>query len=441
MSIKIKLLIPMIVVTIITALTLLISSIILFNPSRGMIWTFIAVSLITILILFAVSLKFISYISDWIIAPISKNLNQLNYDELTGIHSRRYFIENINRILTTLARSGDSLSLMIVGIDFFKIYNDTYGQVKGDECLKLIAETLMKTLTRTDDFVARFGGKEFVVVLPNTDEGGAHIIAAKLLKSIRALAIPHEGSSVADFVTVSVGVTSGNVEHVQGSSEYINRADEMLYTSKLNGRNRYSYLEITGKSPLTLSSAKKTIDTLRRSKELAETLTKVAISFLTMQNITFDYIMSSGVNNIANFLYIDCISVWRYIWKPEGLHLSQVYLWDKEAGGTIPPKADLVDVVCPETEQCWEKILSTGGVINGPLRVRSDFEAGLLREHGLLSVLAVPMFINNTFGGFVLCSDGQCERIFDDAGTDLMRSVAVLFASAVNHTDIANEAN
>ena len=174
------------------------------------------------------------------ILRLESESEKIYYDPLTGIYNRRFFDENLTRLFKTLSRSEGFLSVMMIDIDFFKKYNDAYGHSEGDKCLKIIAETLSASITRTDDFVARYGGEEFVVVLPNTDESGASVIAEKLIENIRTQVIPHEGSSVANYVTISVGVASGRVEHTQSEDYYVKRADEMMYKSKQCGRNRYS---------------------------------------------------------------------------------------------------------------------------------------------------------------------------------------------------------
>jgi len=133
------------------------------------------------------------------------------------------------------------LSLMMIDIDYFKKYNDTYGHSAGDDCLKIVADTFKRCIPRTDDFVARYGGEEFVAVLPNTDENGARIVANRILKRIREKNILHEKSDAANHVTVSVGVTTGYVEHTHTADDFIRRADEMLYHAKNSGRNRYSF--------------------------------------------------------------------------------------------------------------------------------------------------------------------------------------------------------
>jgi diguanylate cyclase (GGDEF)-like protein len=130
---------------------------------------------------------------------------------------------------------------MMIDIDFFKRFNDTYGHSAGDVCLKSIGKALESSLNRSDDFVVRYGGEEFAVILPNTDEEGACFMAENLLKNVRNCNIPHEKNDVAKCVTISIGVTTAKVSFRQKAEDYIKRADDMLYTSKHNGRNLYSY--------------------------------------------------------------------------------------------------------------------------------------------------------------------------------------------------------
>ena len=165
-----------------------------------------------------------------------------NIDVLTGIYNRRYIEENLRPIISTVSRAGGEISFLMIDVDFFKKYNDTYGHGKGDSCLKTIASALAQTLFREEDFVARYGGEEFLVVLPLCHEKGAHKVAVRLLENVREIAIPHENSDVADHVTISVGVTTGMAEHARSGSEYLKKADEALYLSKKNGRNNYTFL-------------------------------------------------------------------------------------------------------------------------------------------------------------------------------------------------------
>ena len=174
---------------------------------------------------------------------INELVNIVHYDVLTGIYNRRFLEENLKRIIKLISRSGGLLSVLMLDIDFFKRYNDTYGHGAGDTCLKSVAETVAGTLSRAEDFVARYGGEEFTVVLPHADAKGVQMIANKIITNIQELKIPHKENDAADCVTISIGVTTGNVQHGQDYSDYLKRADEALYMSKNDGRNRCTYID------------------------------------------------------------------------------------------------------------------------------------------------------------------------------------------------------
>jgi len=173
-------------------------------------------------------------------------LDKVHFDVLTGIYNRRFLDESLERIIKSISRSGGTLGVLILDVDYFKRYNDTYGHGEGDICLRVVAQTIAETLFRADDFVARYGGEEFCVVLPDTDENGARLMAGKIIENIRAKNIPHEKNEAADCVTVSIGVTTGEVTHTQKGDDYIKQADKALYQSKQNGRNRYTYINFKG---------------------------------------------------------------------------------------------------------------------------------------------------------------------------------------------------
>jgi diguanylate cyclase (GGDEF)-like protein len=166
-------------------------------------------------------------------------------DQLTGTYNRRYFDGSLKKIIKFHSRTGSSLSVLMIDVDHFKKYNDAYGHAAGDDCLKEVAAALSQCVVRDGDFVARYGGEEFAVVLPNTDKDGAQVIAEKMLEKVRELNIPHETSGTEDYVTISIGGTTGIVNHLQHGSDYIKLADKALYESKKNGRNRYSFLNFT----------------------------------------------------------------------------------------------------------------------------------------------------------------------------------------------------
>jgi len=202
----------------------------------------IFISILGISFAFALSFVLLSIVNAR--RKAEEKAGEVYYDSLTGIYNRRYFDENLNRLIKLLSRSGNLLSLMLIDIDHFKKYNDTYGHSDGDKCLKTVAEILSKTLTRDTDFVARYGGEEFAVVLPNANMEGACNIAEKLIQNIQKQNIPHETNETAPFLTISIGVVTGIVNHTQNSVDFIKQADKMLYLSKHNGRNRFNFSEI-----------------------------------------------------------------------------------------------------------------------------------------------------------------------------------------------------
>jgi len=167
---------------------------------------------------------------------------KVHYDALTGIYNRRFWDDNIKRIIKSVSIINGMLTVMMLDIDFFKRYNDTYGHNMGDVCLKAVAEALSKA-ARMDDCVIRYGGEEFVILLPNTDEAHAEKIAARLLGNVRSLEIPHINSDVSDYVTLSIGATTVRVKTTHQYINYIERADEALYMSKDAGRNKYTHLK------------------------------------------------------------------------------------------------------------------------------------------------------------------------------------------------------
>jgi len=157
-------------------------------------------------------------------------------DGLTLIYNRRFFDESLKKELMVSKRNKFPLSLLICDIDNFKFYNDTYGHPAGDECLKKVAQTLANTLKRPGDLAARFGGEEFGIILPFTDQAGANVVAESLRSKIEALQIPHKASLVNKFVTISIGVATVIGEDIDMIT-FIDRADQALYKAKLNGKN------------------------------------------------------------------------------------------------------------------------------------------------------------------------------------------------------------
>lgn len=160
-------------------------------------------------------------------------------DGLTGILNRRSFDELLEKEWDRAVREKASLSLIMIDIDHFKLFNDNYGHQGGDSCLKKVACQLDSVVQRPADFVARYGGEEFSVVLPGTDVKGAEEIAESLRAAIEKLSITHEYSSTAGYVTISSGVAAIEPKKERLASELIKMADWALYQAKEEGRNRF----------------------------------------------------------------------------------------------------------------------------------------------------------------------------------------------------------
>jgi diguanylate cyclase (GGDEF)-like protein len=163
---------------------------------------------------------------------------QASTDGLTGVANRRYLNEFVARELARSIRENTMLSVIMVDLDFFKSFNDNYGHLAGDECLKQVAHKLRETVKRPADLVARYGGEEFAIILPNTDVEGAARIAEACRKNIEDLRIVHSGSSVSDVVTISLGVAVYRGKQSDEVTALFAEADSALYKAKQLGRNR-----------------------------------------------------------------------------------------------------------------------------------------------------------------------------------------------------------
>jgi len=159
-------------------------------------------------------------------------------DDLTAIPNRRRFSEFINTEWRRSARNQSTMALLMIDIDFFKLFNDNYGHRAGDEVLQKVATTLQEALKRPGDFVARYGGEEFVVVLPDTDVQGALVIAEAMRREIEELGIVHRYSGISDRLTISLGVAGMQAERDSSPRVLIEAADAALYRAKQAGRNR-----------------------------------------------------------------------------------------------------------------------------------------------------------------------------------------------------------
>lgn len=167
------------------------------------------------------------------------------YDGLTHIPNRRYFDEVYEKKYRETMRDRKTLAVLMIDVDYFKLYNDHYGHGKGDECLIKIAAALRKSLKRPTDVVARYGGEEFVVLLKDIDEPGARQVAESLVKAVSALGIAHHYSETADHVTISVGMAFKDAQNTSlTKEELLKYSDDALYGAKRSGRNRASFYQL-----------------------------------------------------------------------------------------------------------------------------------------------------------------------------------------------------
>jgi diguanylate cyclase (GGDEF)-like protein/PAS domain S-box-containing protein len=161
-----------------------------------------------------------------------------NYDSLTDIPNRRYFDQTLKEEWNRTMRQRMPLSLLMIDIDNFKKYNDFYGHQAGDTCIQQIAKGIKTTLKRPGDFVARFGGEEFVILLPETDLNGAHHIGESLLSTMKKLQIPTEVSEIGNYVTLSIGCATLIPSDQHKPEDLIKLADKNLYLAKETGKNQ-----------------------------------------------------------------------------------------------------------------------------------------------------------------------------------------------------------
>lgn len=163
---------------------------------------------------------------------------QSHIDGLTGIANRRYFDDRFDKEWRRALCKGDILSLVYIDIDYFKKYNDYYGHLAGDDCLKKVGSTLKDSLQRVEYLVARYGGEEFVIVLPSTCQADAARVGEKVRSNIECLKVAHQRSEVSEYVTVSVGIATVIPEENIIPASLLEQADKALYQAKRQGRNR-----------------------------------------------------------------------------------------------------------------------------------------------------------------------------------------------------------
>lgn len=161
-----------------------------------------------------------------------------NVDGLTGLSNRRYFEEYFETEWRSAARTKEPISLLMIDIDHFKLYNDTYGHLAGDEVLRSVAQAVKGTFMRPKDLAVRMGGEEFVVVLPQTPGDSLRTLARKVVEAVESLGIPHSASPASGTVTISVGGATRVPDQADLSSSLIEAADQAMYRAKHSGRNQ-----------------------------------------------------------------------------------------------------------------------------------------------------------------------------------------------------------
>ncbi len=162
-------------------------------------------------------------------------------DGLTKIANRRCFDQTFLYEWKRMMRKKQSLSLILCDVDFFKAYNDTYGHVSGDKCLQKVAKLIQANAKRTGDLAARYGGEEFAIILPDTGGEGAVKVAENIKQHLQSLAIPHVGSLISNYITLSFGITSAVPDTDSSPDSLIHQADNALYEAKRKGRNRVCF--------------------------------------------------------------------------------------------------------------------------------------------------------------------------------------------------------
>ena len=166
-------------------------------------------------------------------------------DGLTGIANRRYLDEHLTKKLQLAKLENTPLSVLMMDVDSFKNFNDHYGHLAGDDCLKKIAQAFKSAVQRKEDFVARFGGEEFVLILPDTTRDGAEKIAKEMLESVISMKITHEWNSASPYVTLSIGGATFQPSDSIDDSKLLKRADEALFRAKEKGKNCFVAFDIS----------------------------------------------------------------------------------------------------------------------------------------------------------------------------------------------------
>jgi diguanylate cyclase (GGDEF)-like protein len=159
-------------------------------------------------------------------------------DELTKLNNRRSFLEYMNTLWALCRRLQAPVNILLLDVDYFKKYNDSMGHLEGDKALIAVAQCMKNQIKREADFVARFGGEEFVCLIPFLEKDDALNLAKNLVQKIEGLGIPHPMSECSKYVTVSVGMASAIPDAHNSQTQLLDEADKALYVAKQSGRNR-----------------------------------------------------------------------------------------------------------------------------------------------------------------------------------------------------------
>lgn len=171
----------------------------------------------------------------------NQRLENASYtDSLTGLYNRRYFNVIIDREIKRAKRANSEITFMMLDVDYFKYYNDTYGHIEGDNALKAVASVLRTVLKRPGDYVFRLGGEEFGVLIVETSPLESESVALKICQELELRKIPHAKSQVSEYLTLSVGVVACVGDETLFEEDMIKQADKKLYEAKESGRNRYA---------------------------------------------------------------------------------------------------------------------------------------------------------------------------------------------------------
>lgn len=176
-----------------------------------------------------------------------------NTDGLTEVANRYCFDRYLEQEWRRSIRDERTLSLILCDVDFFKQYNDLYGHQAGDECLRKVAQAISRAVKRPADLVARYGGEEFVVILPETDRDGAIRVGEEIRSELQKLQIPHERSSVNEYVTLSLGLASMIPTQAASPEQLVAEADARLYEAKNSGRNCLKCRDAQPRNPQKIS--------------------------------------------------------------------------------------------------------------------------------------------------------------------------------------------